>query len=62
MSNATERIEFKYIFTDEDDGEEYTITSRKESDSIKDYEVCEMFMQFMNAVGYSEHNIYKFFS
>ena len=62
MSNAKERIELKYTFTDEDNGEEHTIVTSKESDSIKDYEVCEMFMQFMDAAGYSEHNIYKFFS
>ena len=62
MSDATERIELKYTFKDEDNGEEHTITASKVSDSIKDYELCDMFMQFIRSVGYSEHNIYKYFS
>lgn len=58
-----ERISFTYSFTDED-GEEHMISASKRdknNEGIRDYEVCEMFEDFMRAVGFSENNVLKYF-
>ena len=58
-----ERINFTYMFTDEN-GEERMISASKcdkNNEGIRDYEVCEMFEDFMRAVGFSENNVLKYF-
>ena len=55
-----ERIEFNYVYHDED-GEEKTVTHSKRSDDIHDYDICEMFLDFMRSVGFSEENVFRYF-
>ena len=55
-----ENIEFRYCFKDGDEVKEINI-SRKAEDGFHDYEVCEMFLDFIRSVGFSEENIYKYF-
>lgn len=56
-----ERIEFNYVFRD-DDGEEKMITqSKRDENGIHDYDVCEMFLTFMRSVGFSEENVFRYF-
>ena len=56
-----EQIEFKYVFRDED-GETKDVIHSKRADGIKDYDICEMFLDFMRSVGFSEENIFKYFN
>ena len=52
-----ERIELNYVFRDES-GEEKMITqSKRDENGIHDYDVCEMFLDFMRSVGFSEENV-----
>lgn len=56
-----ERIELRYVF--DENGEEKEITARKHSEEgLHDYEVCEMFIDFVRSVGFSEENIFKYFN
>ena len=56
-----ERIELNYVFRDES-GEEKMITqSKRDENGIHDYDVCEMFLDFMRSVGFSEENVYRYF-
>ena len=58
-----ERIEISYQFNDHDDGEEKMVCASKRSeDSLRDTEICEMFLDFMKSVGFSEENITKYFA
>lgn len=54
-----ENIEFKYRFKDEDETDEIRIN--KKMDVIHDYDLCEMFMDFIRSIGYSEENVLKYF-
>lgn len=57
-----EKITLTYNFDYEDQGETRQIVMNKQAeDGIHDYEVCELFMDFMRSVGYSEENVEKFF-
>ena len=57
-----ETITFNYNFQT-DDGETKEVHMRKEVPmGIHDYDVCEMFLDFMKSVGFSEENIFKYFS
>ena len=56
-----ERIEFNYVFTDKDGEEKMVTTSKRNEGGIHDYEVCEIFLDFMRSVGYAEENIFKYF-
>ena len=60
MSDATEKIEFTYTFTD-DEGFERKVISKIAKDSVTASEVCEEFLSFMNAAGYSEQCIWDYF-
>ena len=56
-----ERISFHYVF--EDDEEEKVVQHNKNDEGgLKDYDICEMFLDFMRSVGFSENNIFKYFS
>ena len=55
-----ERVELRYVFDDKD-GSRRIVNDEKESETLKDYEVCEMFMEFMRAIGFSEANVLKYF-
>ena len=60
-----ERIKLVYDFDyDEcDNAESKTIRcERYGEDGLHDYEVCEMFMDFMRSCGFSEENIIKYFT
>ena len=54
-----ENIEFKYRFKDGDETDEIRIN--KKMDIIHDYDLCEMFMDFVRSIGYSEENVLKYF-
>ena len=45
--------------------EEYCVQNnlvrKKDENGIHDYDVCEMFLDFMRSVGFSEENVYKYF-
>ena len=49
----------KYHFKDEDETDEIRIN--KKMDVIHDYDLCEMFMDFVRSIGYSEENVLKYF-
>ena len=55
-----EQITFSYIFSDENDQKEVK-TVKQNADGLHDYDVCDMFMDFMRSVGFSEENIYRYF-
>ena len=56
-----ERIELNYVFRDEDNEEKMITQSKRNENGLQDYEVCEMFLDFMRSVGFSEENVYKYF-
>lgn len=60
-----ERIKMIYNFND-DDKESYdekTVSVVRNSvNGLHDHDVCEMFMDFMNSIGFSEGNIFKYFN
>lgn len=55
-----EHIEFRYCFKDSDDECKEVCISKK-NDGLHDYDICEMFLDFMRSVGFSEENIFKYF-
>jgi hypothetical protein len=57
-----ERIEFNYVFRDGDNEEKLITVSKREEDGLRDYDICEMFMDFMRSVGFSEVNIHNYFN
>lgn len=57
-----ERIEFNYVFRDDDNEEKMITVTKRNEDGLHDYDVCEMFMDFMNAIGFSEENIFRYFN
>ena len=62
-----ERIEFKYTRTDEfeesfDDHEVKSCTTDKNDEGLRSYNVCEMFMDFMESAGFGKEEVLKFFS
>lgn len=55
-----EKIVFSYKFSG--DGEEKVVELHKnEDDGIRDEDVCEMFCDFMSAVGFSMDNVMRYF-
>ena len=55
-----ENIEFRYCFKDGDEAKEINVCKKAEN-GLHDYEVCEIFLDFMRSVGYAEENIFKYF-
>jgi len=56
-----EHIEFTYVFKDKDSEEKAIHFSKREETGILDHEVCELFLDFMESIGYSKENIFKYF-
>lgn len=56
-----EMIEFKYCFKDGTDAKEVKV-NKSDENGLHDYEICDMFMDFMRSVGYSEENVIKYFT
>ena len=56
-----EMVEFKYCFKEDDEAKEVTVCKKTE-DGIHDYDVCEMFLDFMKSVGFCEDNICNYFN
>lgn len=56
-----ERIEFSYVFRDGDEDEKMVTTTKRNEDGLCATDVCEMFLDFMKSVGFSEKNIFDFF-
>ena len=56
-----EQIEFKYVFRDGNDCREVNASKRAE-EGLHDYDVCEMFLDFMRSVGFFEENVIKYFT
>ena len=57
-----ERIELNYCYRDENDEETIVTISKRNEDGLHDYDVCEMFVDFMNSVGFSEENVFRYFN
>jgi hypothetical protein len=57
-----ERIELNYCYRDENDEEKIVTISKRDEDGLHDYDVCEMFVDFMNSVGFSEENVFRYFN
>ena len=56
-----ERIEFNYSYRDENGEEKMVTASKRNEDGLHDYDICEMFVDFMNSVGFSEDNVFRYF-
>ena len=56
-----ERISFQYVLDDNDGEEKFVRCNRNDEDGLKDYDICEMFLDFMESVGFSESNILRYF-
>ena len=56
-----EHVEFRYCFKDTNDERKEVCISKKDEDGLHDYDICEMFLDFMRSVGFSEENIFKYF-
>ena len=56
-----ETVEFKYCYKDGEEVKEIHICKENE-DGFHDYDVCEMFLDFMQSVGFSEENVFKYFN
>ena len=52
-----ERIEFSYIFTVDGTERRIFFTDGADTDGLNSYDVCEMFLDFMQAVGFTKENI-----
>ena len=57
-----ERIELSYCYRDENDEEKIVTISKRNEDGLHDYDICEMFVDFMNSVGFSEENVFRYFN
>ena len=55
-----EGIEFRYCFKDGDEVKEVNACKKAEN-GLHDHEVCEIFLDFMRSVGFSDENIFKYF-
>lgn len=56
-----ERIELNYCYRDENGEEKMVTASKRNEDRLYDYDICEMFVDFMNSVGFSKDNVFKYF-
>jgi hypothetical protein len=57
-----ERIEFTYTYHDEDGAEKAVTQAKRDENGIHDYDICEMFLDFMRSVGFSEENVFRYFN
>jgi len=55
-----ESIEFRYCYN-EDNEVKTVAVNKNDVEGLHDYEVCELFLEFMNSVGFSEENVYNYF-
>ena len=56
-----ERIEFNYTYHSGDGEEKLVSSSRRSEDGVKTVDICEMFIDFMESVGFDEESILKYF-
>lgn len=56
-----ERVNFTYYFEDEEGQEQMVSSSQKEKNGLYAREVCELFLNFMCAAGFSEQNVLDYF-
>lgn len=57
-----EKVTLIYEFNDENNLKRVeAMKNDKEDSGLHDYEVCEMFMDFMRSVGFSEQNVIDYF-
>lgn len=57
-----ETIKFTYAFDDDGNDEKTVLLKKSDENGIHDYDICEMFLDFMTSVGFSEDNVYRYFS
>lgn len=62
MNDVNEQVSFNYEFCDKDTGTMHEVRSAKKKDTITAPELCEMFVDFMRSAGYSEQNVWDYFS
>lgn len=56
-----ERIEFNYSYHDDNGEEKLVSASKRDENGLHDCDICEMFVDFMRSVGFSEENIFRYF-
>ena len=59
-----EAIEFRYVFKDNDQAahEVRSVRKDKNDEGLHGTDICEMFMDFMRSVGFSEQNVIDYFN
>ena len=61
-----EKIKFVYEFNESDNKEmtdtKKIVVNREAENGLSDSAVCEMFLDFMNSIGYSEENVFGYFN
>ena len=58
---AIERIELNYSYRTDNGEEKFVTMSKQNEDSLCDYDVCRMFIDFMDSVGFSKENVLGYF-
>ena len=58
-----ERIEFKYVFEDGTTDKRIIKDTRTDKDEcgLRSENICEMFEEFMRAIGFSESSVWSYF-
>lgn len=56
-----ERIEFNYTYHSEDGEEKLISSSQRNESGVKSADICAMFIDFMESVGFDEESIMKYF-
>lgn len=56
-----ERVEFSYIFTVNGIERRIFFTDGADADGLNSRDVCEMFLDFMQAAGFTKENILDYF-
>ena len=59
--SATERIELNYSYRNDNGEEKFITTSKQSENTLRDYDICEMFIDFMDSVGFSKENVLGYF-
>ena len=58
---AIERIELNYSYRTDNGEEKFVTMSKQNEDSLCDYDICRMFIDFMDSVGFSKENVLRNF-
>lgn len=56
-----EKVKFTYSFNDGESQIKEVVLAKEMEEGLKDFDICEMFLDFMKAAGYCEENVFKYF-